>query len=56
MLRRLRDGAVEEWVPHRPPGAFSRKREKETDHSMRSTPPMYGRNTSGTVIEPSGFW
>jgi len=23
---------------------------------IRSTPPMYGRSTSGTVIEPSAFW
>ena len=41
--------------PH-PPWPFSRSGRRESGHSMRSTPPMYGRSTSGTVIEPSAFW
>jgi hypothetical protein len=25
-------------------------------YAMRSAPPMYGRSTAGTSIEPSAFW
>ncbi|TQM12326.1 hypothetical protein FB548_2260 [Pseudoxanthomonas sp. 3HH-4] len=52
----------------RPPGTFSpqagrrdvrhllRAGEGIQRQAMRSTLPMYGRSTSGTVIEPSAFW
>ena len=26
------------------------------DYARTSAPPMYGRSTSGTVMEPSAFW
>lgn len=35
---------------------FFSPREKQETQAIRSSPPMYGRSTSGTVIEPSAFW
>ncbi len=41
---------------HRAHGALPSKRGRQSAQAICSAPPMYGRSTSGTVIEPSAFW
>ena|GEM_PF-4373551 len=57
--RILQEGLQPRPVTSTGPGKQSRLKallRRARDQVMRSTPPMYARKASGTVIEPSASW